>query len=470
MMWEDDDDLDEMPEEQTIREFEQMLALNKSKFFDAAQFEEMFDYYLHRNKIKKAEKTLEIGLEQHPYSVELKMRQCQLLIRRNQYEKCLQLLDELDEILGPQADLYMMRGEVFSDMERHAEAAACLEKAAELVENEDVEFLYIDIANEYFNDQKPDEAVHWLLKAIQTNPDLDLAYFELFQIYRTENNPEGAVAIFNDLIDADPYNPRPWYYLALAKLELDKTFASIEALDFALMLLPEYDEARLQKAEILMDKEQYERALEELEILEQRDYRVFYIAYCKGECFEMMGNFDLAKINYKKSIRLNEKYLGPWLGMAIVMAREGRYLEALPYIERSRKLDPDNPDVLLYTGLIYKALGKQRQAEDAYLELVELDSGYDEAWIELADIQYSEGRLSDSAETLLEGLKSNPENTRMMVRLAGYLCLLGNVPMGLEILENALEVNPDGASEFLEYFPALSHHPAILEILANRNA
>lgn len=466
-MW-DDNDRDDLPEEHTIREFEQMLALNKTKYFDAAQFEEMFDYYLRRNKVRKAEKTLEIGLDQHPYSVELKMRQCQLLIRRNQYGKALDLLDELDDLMGEQPELLMMRGEIYSDMQRHGEAAECLERAVNLVEDDDVEFLFIDIANEYFNDQKPDEAIRWLLKAVAQNPELDLAYFELYQVFRATERQEDGVETFNRLIDKDPYNAKPWYYLGLLYLDMDRIPEALESFDLALTAQPEYDEARLQKAETLMEQEHYDEALDELRLLQERDYRTFYVAYCMGECYEMTGSFHLAREFYRKSISLNENYVGPWLGMAVVYSREGLYREALPFIEKALKLDPHNPDVLLYAGLIYKALGRLKEAEEAYTELLEHDTSYEEAWLDLADIQYGQNRLRDCSETMLEALKANPDNSRLMTRLAGYLCLLGNMAMGIEILDTALRDNAGLAREFREYFPALSVHPLIQETLSGR--
>lgn len=469
MMW-DDNDRDELPEEHTIREFEQMLALNKTKYFDAAQFEEMFDYYLRRNKVRKAEKTLEFGLEQHPYSVELKMRQCQLLIRRNLYGKALDLLDELDDLMGDQPELLMMRGEIYSDMQRHGEAAACLEKAVGLVEDDDIEFLYIDIANEHFNDNKPDEAVKWLLKSVACNPELDLAYFELYQVFRATDRLQEGVSVFNSLIDKDPYNPKPWYYLGMIYLDMEVTVEALDAFDFALTAQPEYDEARLQKAETLTELERYDEALDELRILQQRDYRSFYVAYCIGECYEMTGSYHLAREFYRKSISLNENYVGPWLGLAVVYTRESQYREALPFIEKALKLDAHNPDVLLYAGLIYKALGRLKDAESAYSELVESDSSYEEAWLDLADIQYGQQRLRDCSETMLEALKANPDNARLMIRLAGYLCLLGNMAMGLEVLRSALHDNSGLIQEFKEYFPALSHHPLIQEALAGRQA
>ncbi|MCS6980878.1 MAG: tetratricopeptide repeat protein [Flavobacteriales bacterium] len=465
MIWDDEDFTTDSPEEQTILEFEQMLALNKTKYFDSAQFEEMFDYYLRRNKIRKAEKTLEIGLEQHPYSVELKIRLCQLYIRRNRYERTLALLDELDEICGEQAELLMLRGEVYSDMQRHREAAACLERACRLLKDEEKEYLYIDIANEYFNDQNSPKAIEWLLKAIHANPDLDLAYFELYHVYRATASMDKAIEQFNRLIDEDPYNPKPWYYLGLVWFDQEKTSSALEALEYALFLAPEYDEARMLKAEILMEEERYEEALEELHILESNDYRSFYVYYCIGECHEMMGAFHRAKEYYKKSIRHNENYVGPWLGLAVVYSREGDYHKALPFIKRAEKLDPSDPDVLLYVGLIHKALGEYQKAEEAYTELLEGDSGYEEAWLDLGDLLYRQDRLQECAETMLEAIRANPDSTRLWARLAGILCLLNKEDASHQLLRAALEKDPNLGKEFVEYFPQVAARPWVQELL-----
>ena len=57
----------------SLSKFESMLKTNDVYFFDSNEFENIIQHYLNIGKHSLAKKAVDLGLEQHPDSIVLKM-------------------------------------------------------------------------------------------------------------------------------------------------------------------------------------------------------------------------------------------------------------------------------------------------------------------------------------------------------------------------------------------------------------
>ena len=76
---------------QLARRFEQMVKEDQQYFFDLDEFEELIDYYLFNNEIRKAESCIAIALEQYPSETGLLLKKAQFLISTDKNEKALKI-------------------------------------------------------------------------------------------------------------------------------------------------------------------------------------------------------------------------------------------------------------------------------------------------------------------------------------------------------------------------------------------
>ena len=80
--------------EKSILKFESMLKTDDVYFFDAEDFEEIIHYYLNQGKVSLGKKAIQIGLEQHPHSAELKLLKVEVLVFEDSFLKAENILDE----------------------------------------------------------------------------------------------------------------------------------------------------------------------------------------------------------------------------------------------------------------------------------------------------------------------------------------------------------------------------------------
>ena len=63
-----------------LSKFESMLKTNSIYFFDLVEFEEIIVHYLDTGKHSLAKKAVQLGLQQHPSSIDLKLLEVEILI------------------------------------------------------------------------------------------------------------------------------------------------------------------------------------------------------------------------------------------------------------------------------------------------------------------------------------------------------------------------------------------------------
>ena len=64
----------------SLTKFESMLKTNNVLFFDSNEFENIIHHYLDNGKIALAKKAINLGLQQHPASINLKLFQVEVYV------------------------------------------------------------------------------------------------------------------------------------------------------------------------------------------------------------------------------------------------------------------------------------------------------------------------------------------------------------------------------------------------------
>jgi tetratricopeptide (TPR) repeat protein len=123
---------------------------------------------------------------------------------------------------------------------------------------------------------------------------------------------------------------------------------------------------------------------------------------------------------------------------------EGRFAEAKPHIEKARELDPKNPEVLYYVGLVKAETGDAAGAEAAYRDAIKLDPKFVEAHQNLGALFLVDPPRPDEAIVVLnDALKIAPDNVRLMQNLAYAYSLKGDVAAASKQYEAALAKGDD---------------------------
>ena len=154
---------------ESVKRYEDMIRKSNIGFFDTDVFISIVDHYIDRNEPYKALQVTEHAISQHPYSVEIMLKQAQLYSLVNDYPSALKSLDKAESISPSEAGVYMIRGSIYSQQAKYDSAIESFKKA--IPYSEALDELYLNMAFVYESSGSYRNAISSLKKVLEENPD-----------------------------------------------------------------------------------------------------------------------------------------------------------------------------------------------------------------------------------------------------------------------------------------------------------
>ena len=170
---------------------------------------------------------------------------------------------------------------------------------------------------------------------------------------------------------------------------------------------------RLRKADLLISLEEYEKALELLNLLTHLDSQNYEVFLLRGLACIHLGRKDEAILDFDTSLELGDEMAGDiafQIGNELEIA--GMYEEALVYMIRAYEINPEDVSVLFDMGFLYQQLGKDEKALSVYRKFLEEEPFDVTAWGNLGRLYLKLERYEealDAFEYLLAVQEDNPE-------------------------------------------------------------
>src|ERR1700761_5646585 len=136
----------------SVEQYEEMIRNHDQYFFDAQAFENIIDYYIEKNDPARALQVSEYARNQHPFAAVFLIKQAQLLVVTNRVPEAFAALDKASLLEASEADIYIIRGNLYESMERFDEALENYEKALNLAEETDEVLLHIAYVHQNMGD------------------------------------------------------------------------------------------------------------------------------------------------------------------------------------------------------------------------------------------------------------------------------------------------------------------------------
>ena len=209
----------------------------------------------------------------------------------------------------------------------------------------------------------------------EIEPEHISTYLSLANVcYMQEDYPAMAGAA-KKAIEIEEGNAMAHYLLGKADNGQGDGIMCIAHLTKAIVLKDDFIEARLLRAEALVQMQQYKEAMEDIDtILAQDPEDESAILLC-GKIEEATGNKEKAESSYQKVTELN----------------------------------PFNEQAFLYLGQLYITQNKLAEAIELFTEATELNPNFAEAYHERGRAKLLNGDKEGSAEDMKKGLELNPK-------------------------------------------------------------
>lgn len=227
----------------------------------------------------------------------------------------------------------------------------------------------------YIQTNQPEEARKLLERMTEIEPKHTATYLQLANVcYMQEDYPAMAEAA-QKAIEIEEGNAIAHYLLAKADNGQGDGLMCIAHLTKAIMLKDDFLEARLLRAEALVQMRQYKDATEDIDAILAQDPEEESALLLRGQIAEATGETEKAETDYRKVTELN----------------------------------PFNEQAFLCLGRLYITRKELNEAIELFTEAIELNPGFAQAYHERGRAKLLNGDKEGSMEDMKKGLELDPK-------------------------------------------------------------
>ena len=447
-----------------LQQYDQMLRVGTLPFLEVEVLEELIDAYSDKGELSKALEVSEIGLSQHPFSVELLHAKAKVLFLSQEVDKSLQLVDKALGYNPDNRELLFLKADLFLKKYDESKAVPFLEEVSKIGSDLKEEAFH-KISLIWINIQEFKKAQPYLYFLFSNAFESEEYFFDLMLCYEAIDEVENFVSLIEKQIDEEPYNAVLWNYKGILHSSLDEFDEALNAFDYATIINPSFASAYFNWGNILKVVNRPNEAIEAFNKtieLEGGSEEV----YCGlGACYSLIEDFKQAYQNFKKATELNDKFEDAWYGMAIALSHQERFFEAIHFIEKAIKLSPEIGDYWLLLAELENELGNEMSAFDAFERASELEPDTKAVWLNWSIACFDKQMFDNAIEIIQNGLEELPDDPELLYRLCAYELATGNYQDAIQHLEEALVVDFDGHKVLFDFFPNLETQKVLYKII-----
>lgn len=456
-------DSNEYPDK-SISKFESMLKTDDVYFFDAEDFEEIIHHYLNNGKISLGKKAIQIGLEQHPNSLELKLLHVEVLAFEDKFEAAEVLLDEIQNIDSHNEEIYIQRANIRSKQDHHQEAVDLLMEALHLTDdNFDIHSL---LGMEYLFMDDYEKAKRSFMKCVEMDDNDYASLYNVIYCFEFLEDFDGGIQYLNDYLERNPYCEVAWHQLGKMYYSKDMLPEALTAFDFAVISDDTFIGAYFEKGKVLEKMGRYNEAIENYESTITMEDPTSHAFLRLGKCHEKLGNHDLAKYYFYHTVHEDPLLDKGWLAITDFHYRQKNYEKALYYINKAINIDGENPLYWKKAAKIYYALDNLDEADFAYKQTVDLGNYELDTWKNWAEVLKQIGDYNSCIQVLVQGMEFYPESALLTFKIAGVYLKNREIDQAKKSFADALEKDSEKLSLFEKEFPEYSDVKWIKEMIS----
>ena len=325
-------------------------------------------------------------------------------------------------------------------------------------------------------DKKYDEALSLLENVFSRDPQyIDGRRLES-DVLLAKGETKKAVEVLERLDQAYPDAPLIKYQLACAYLKNNSPNQAKVALDQAISINPNYDDAILRLAEINLRSGHGETVIEPITNLLRKRPDLRSAAFLLAAAYGSLDRFDDAEAVVRDQVRLAPQDPQPHTALGLILRQAKRNDEARQAFEKAAEFAPDNlwlvdqlveldlldkhfdsarqrihrqfqktpdlPAVHCLEGKILIAEGKWDLAAAEFKKTLQLDPSFSSAYDLLVQTYVATNKLPQALDQLQAQLAKDPNNASALLTLALLYERMENFPQARDAYEKVLSINP----------------------------
>ncbi len=310
----------------SIIRFEEMLKTNNVYYFDSTEYISISHHYIDQANYSLADKSVKMGLQQHPNNTDLMLLSSELHIFNSNYEDAYEILNYLQKVDPENREVYLQKATIYSKNNHSEEAIAILKRA--LIFIDDKFDIWNMIAMEFLLIEDFKSAIPFFKKCLEYDNEDFQSLYNLIFCYENLGLIDESISELSSILESRPYSKIAWHQLGKIYNKQQKYKESISAFDFAIISDDQFVSAYIEKAKVLERLGRVNEALDNfrlsIELSEPNSYIYFRIA----KCYKKLNNISFFLNYIKKSVREEPSNEKPWIFLIKYYIKKKNYRQS----------------------------------------------------------------------------------------------------------------------------------------------
>ncbi len=214
---------------------------------------------------------------------------------------------------------------------------------------------------------------------------------------------------------SSPSDPLPWNIAGICLSAMNKLPEAIAQFQRALKVDPGFTDARLNLAQTLILAGRYEQAIKAMQPIGSKDQKAsFFLA----QAYFRLGDMTPAETAIDHSVLLDDRFAPALNLQGLIRLAQGRECDAIAAFEAALTADPNNVETLVNISL---PLARQNRHQDGHRmaeRAVQLAPTHIGARLRLGTSFMEKGQFPEAEEQFLEILNLEPSNAQAIAQLS----------------------------------------------------
>ena len=244
---------------------------------------------------------------------------------------------------------------------------------------------------------------------------------------------------------AEPVSSKAWYFLGLAFQKTGELDKSIDALQEAVQINPEYSSAWVEMGSSYGQEGKMNDAMIAYGKAIQADRNNAEAWHKIGIIYRKKANDPKSVEAFRHALQIDPKCISAWFDLGLTLQDMHDYKGSVDAFLHVVELNQDNAFAWHNLGFAYRALGDLSKSIDAFRQALRIDPNFDSSWINLAYTYGLNGQRSKRFDTYRMAISTNPKNSDAWVGLGIAYSDDGKYGKEVEAYLHALYINPKNA-------------------------
>ena len=317
------------------------------------------------------------------------------------------------------------------------------------------------------------EAKLYLDKAKKVAPDNASVGWNTARLTLKEKNPLEALNVARDTSQKFPDDVEGMGVLGACLRANNEVVESLEVLNRAVELNPDYAEALINRGLIRLSQENNPEALADLEqaywlkphirqiwdlvvglkeeAQEYSDAIVLLIDMIEIDpedeerlatlalCYQHLEDFEASEEAYKKALAIKPDYAKAHMNLGSALREQGKLEEAIEACNKALTIKPDYAEAYNNMGIALQAQGKLEESIEAYNKALVIKPDYAPAYNNMGNALQEQGKLEETIEAYNKALTFKPDYAEALWNLSGTS---ENISEAKNWVEQCLKADP----------------------------